>query len=164
MLIAIFGPQNPHSMNKLIFAFFGFSLLLGFHAQAQYEYKIVTSVESIVPMGLGRSRVIENNGQVNAEELTTERNSGNDSQQGKVKRGDVKIDELSETKLLNFYSMVGINFQNIASNDAVLTSKINNLVKQGWELAYVTSAVESDAGKSDGVGIFITRFIFRKKI
>lgn len=150
-------------MNKIIFAFIGFSFLWCTGAQAQYEYKIVTSVESIVPMGLGRSRVIENNGQVNAEELTTERTSGNDSKQGGVKRGDVKIDELSETKLLNFYSMIGINFQNIASNDAVLTSKINNLVKQGWELAYVTSAVESDAGKSDGVGIFITRFIFRKK-
>jgi hypothetical protein len=45
----------------------------------------------------------------------------------------------------------------------VLTSKINNLVNQGWELAYVTSAVESDAGKGDGVGIFITRFIFKRK-
>jgi hypothetical protein len=150
-------------MKKIIFAFISV-LLMGAVAQAQYEYKIVTSVESIVPMGVGRSRVIENNGQINAEELTTDRNSGNDSQQGSVKRRDVKIDELSETKLLNFYSMTGINFQNIASNDAVLTSKINNLVKQGWELAYVTSAVESDAGKSDGVGIFITRFIFKRKI
>jgi hypothetical protein len=101
---------------------------------------------------------------VNAEELTTERDSGNDSQQGSVKRRDIKVDELNETKLLNFYSLTGINFQNIASNDAVLTSKINNLVKQGWELAYVTSAVESDSGKSDGVGIFITRFIFKRKI
>jgi hypothetical protein len=150
-------------MKKIIFALMGV-MLMGAVAQAQYEYKIVTSVESIVPMGVGRSRVIENNGQINAEELTTDRNSGNDSQQGSVKRRDVKIDELSETKLLNFYSMTGINFQNIASNDAVLTSKINNLVKQGWELAYVTSAVESDAGKSDGVGIFITRFIFKRKI
>jgi hypothetical protein len=150
-------------MNKIILVFIGFSFLWSTGIQAQYEYKIVTSVESIVPMGLGRSRVIENNGQINAEDFTTERNSGNDSKQGGVKRGDVKIDELSETKLLNFYSMVGINFQNIASNDAVLTSKINNLVKQGWELAYVTSAVESDAGKADGVGIFITRFIFKRK-
>ena len=154
---------KPTHMNKIFFAAMGLAFLFGTQAMAQYEYKIITSVESIVPMGLGRSRVIENNGQVNAEELTTERNNGNDSKQGGIKRGDVKIDELSETKLLNFYSMVGINFQNIASNDAVLTSKINNLVKQGWELAYVTSAVESDAGKADGVGIFITRFIFKRK-
>jgi len=150
-------------MKKILLVFMSV-MLLGTIVHAQYEYKIVTSVESIVPMGIGRSRVIENTGQVNAEDLTTERDSGNDSQQGSVKRRDVKVDELNETKLLNFYSLTGINFQNIASNDAVLTSKINNLVKQGWELAYVTSAVESDAGKSDGVGIFITRFIFKRKI
>jgi hypothetical protein len=131
---------------------------------AQYEFKIVTSVESIVPMGLGRSRIIENNGAVNADELTTERKDGNDSRQGAVKRSDVKIDELNETKLVNFFSLGGINFRNIASNDAVITSKLNMLTQQGWELAYVTSAVESNAGKDDGEGIFITRFIFRRPL
>jgi hypothetical protein len=132
--------------------------------RAQYEFKIVTSVESIVPMGLGRSRIIENNGAVNADELTTERKDGNDSRQGAVKRSDVKIDELNETKLVNFFSLGGINFRNIASNDAVITSKLNMLTQQGWELAYVTSAVESNAGKDDGEGIFITRFIFRRPL
>ncbi len=133
-------------------------------AKAQYEFKIITSVESIVPMGLGRSRIIENNGAVNADELTTERKDGNDSRQGAVKRSDVKIDELNETKLLNFFSLGGINFRNIASNDAVITSKLNTLTQQGWELAYVTSAVESNAGKDDCEGIFITRFIFRRSL
>ena len=33
---------------------------------------------------------------------------------------------------------------------------------EGWELAFVTSAVESDAGKNDGKGIFITRYIFKR--
>ena len=132
--------------------------------RAQYEFKIITSVESIVPMGLGRSRIIENNGAVNAEDLTTERKDGNDSRQGAVKRSDVKIDELNETKLVNFFSIGGINFSNIASNDAVITSKLNSLAQQGWELAYVTSAVESNAGKDDGEGIFVTRFIFRRPL
>lgn len=76
-------------------------------ASAQYAFKIVTSVESIVPMGLGRSRIIENNGAANADELTTERKEGNDSQQGAVKRSDVKIDELNETKLVNLFSLGG---------------------------------------------------------
>lgn len=147
----------------MLIALLGFLFCFDSSLMAQYEYKIVTSVESIVPMGLGRSRIIENNGDVNAEDLTTERNDGKDTRQGSIKRSNAKIDELKETKILNFYSMTGINFQNIASNDAVLTSKINNLVNEGWELAYVTSAVESDAGKDDGVGIFITRFIFRRK-
>ena len=132
--------------------------------RAQYEIKIITSVESIVPMGLGRSRIIENNGAVNAEDLTTERRDGNDSRQGTVKRSDVKIDELNEIKLVNFFNLGGINFRNIASNDAVITSKLNSLAQQGWELAYVTSAVESNAGKDDGEGIFVTRFIFRRPL
>lgn len=150
-------------MKKIFIALLGLLFCFDSSVKAQYEYKIVTSVESIVPMGLGRSRIIENNGDVNAEDLTTERNEGKDTRQGSIKRSNAKIDELKETKILNFYSMTGINFQNIASNDAVLTSKINNLVNEGWELAYVTSAVESDAGKDDGVGIFITRFIFKRK-
>ena len=37
------------------------------------------------------------------------------------------------------------------------------MAKQGWELMFVTSGVESDAGEKDGKGIFITRYIFKKK-
>lgn len=140
------------------------SLLLVQEINAQYEFKIITTVESIIPSGLGRSRLIENTGDVNADELTTERKEGTDSRQGNIKRSDVKIDELNETKLLNFFNFGGINFRNIASNDAVITSKLNALTKQGWDLAYVTSAVESNGGKDDGEGIFITRFIFRRLV
>ncbi len=126
------------------------------------EYKVVTIVESIVPMGMGRSRIIENTSEISAAALTTERTDGKKSNQRDVKRDEVKVDAFKETKLLNFYSAVGINFQNIASNDAVITSKINELAAEGWKLTYVTSAVESDAGKQDGAGIFITRLFFTK--
>ena len=64
--------------------------------------------------------------------------------------------------LLNFYNLGGIRFQNIAANDAVISSKINTMVEEGWELAFVNSAVESDAGKDDGQGIFITRYLFKR--
>jgi len=126
------------------------------------QYKVITIVESIVPMGLGRSRIVETKSEVNAGDFTTERTDGKDSKQGKIDRGDAKIDAFAETKLLNFYSGVGINFQNIASNDAIITSKINELSKEGWRLAFVNSGVESDAGGDDGKGIFITRMIFTK--
>lgn len=126
------------------------------------EYKIITTIESIVPMGLGRSRIIENTTDVNAEDFTTERTGGKDSKQGSVKRSDAKVDNLKETKLLNFYSGVGINFQNVASNDAMIESKLSEMSKDGWILFHVVSGVESNAGKDDGVGIFITRYIFRK--
>ena len=126
------------------------------------EYKVVTVVESVVPMGLGRSRIIENKSDLNVTDFTTERTDGKDSKQGDVKRGDAKVDNFSEAKLLNFFSGVGINFQNIASNDALISSKINQVVAEGWELVFVTSGVESDAGKGDGDGIYITRFVFKR--
>lgn len=130
--------------------------------QAQnYEYKVITSIESIVPMGLGRSRIISSSEEQNYEDFTSERTAENDKQ-NKSKRADVKIDDFEETKLVNFYSIAGINFKNIASNDAIISSKINAMINEGWDLAFVVSGVESDAGKGDGNGIYITRFIFKK--
>lgn len=126
-----------------------------------YEYKIVTSIESVVPMGLGRSRIISENEEKNYKEFTSERTEDN-KKQNKSKRSDAKVDNFEETKLVNFYSAVGINFQNIASNDALLSSKVNTMISEGWDLAFVTSGVESDSGKGDGTGIFITRFIFKR--
>ncbi len=126
------------------------------------SYKVVTVVESIVPMGAGRSRMIEHQTELNIDDFTTERTNGKKSDQSSIKRKDVKIDRFAESKLLNFYSGVGINFQNIASNDALISSKINQLHLQGYELIHVASGVESNAGKDDGAGIFITRLIFKK--
>ena len=79
-------------------------------SEAQTEYKVVTIVESIVPGGLGRSRLIESKTALNIDDFTTERTDGKKSGMGNVKRGDAKIDQFSEAKLLNFYSVVGINF------------------------------------------------------
>jgi hypothetical protein len=131
-------------------------------AVSAQEYKIITTVESIVPMGIGRSRMVDPKSEADYKNLTTERTDGKKSSQNDVKRDDIKIDNFEETKLLNFYSAVGINFQNIASNDAVVSSKLSDLTKEGWTLAFVTSGVESDAGDKDGNGIFITRYVFKR--
>lgn len=127
------------------------------------EFKVITIVESIVPMGVGRSRIVENQGTIDIAAVTTER-EGDRSTNSEVKRKDLKgaDDNLKETKLMNFYSMTGINFGNIAANDAVITAKINEMIKEGWKVAYITSGVESDGGKEDGNGIFITRIFFTK--
>ena len=130
-------------------------------AQAQ-EYRIVTTVESIVPMGVGRSRMVDHHQSSDYKALTTTRTDGKKSDQGDIKREDVKIENFDETKLLNFYSAVGINFQNISSNDAVVSSKLSEMAKEGWQLVFVTSGVESDGGDKDGNGIFITRYIFKR--
>jgi hypothetical protein len=125
------------------------------------QYKVVTIIESILPGGIGRSRMIEATSQVDYNTFTTTRSEGKDTKQSDVDRSDVKIDGLRETKMLNFFSLVGINFQNIASNDAVIMSKLNEMHSQGYDLAFVTSGVESDAGKYDGNGIFVTRLYFK---
>ncbi len=68
-----------------------------------------------------------------------------------------------ETKLLNFFNLGGIRFQNLAANDAIMTSKLNTMAEEDWELAFVTSSVESYGGKEYHNGIFITRYIFKRK-
>ncbi|MDG1570896.1 hypothetical protein OZ410_01100 [Robiginitalea sp. M366] len=128
--------------------------------QAQ-TYKVITSVESIVPNGLGRSRIINAMEEKDYQEFTSVQTE-EDNTRNKSDRGEIRVKNFEETKLLNFFNLTGIRFQNIAANDALLSSMINDMVANGWELAFVTSAVESDGGKGDGQGIFITRYIFRK--
>ena len=127
-----------------------------------YEYKQITVVESIIPMGIGRSRIIEEQSPINSADFTTQRVDGKDSKQNEIERAEAKVSTFSETKLLNFFSGVGINFQNIASNDALITSKVNNLTDQGWELAFVASGVESVGDQTDKNGIYITRYVFKR--
>jgi hypothetical protein len=127
------------------------------------QFKVITIVESIVPMGVGRSRLIESTSVINSDAATTVRTDGKKSDQGDVDRSDLKVDNFKETKLLNFFSAVGINFQNIASNDAMVMDKMNKLAADGWQLMHITAGVESDAGKDDGNGIYITRMYFQKR-
>jgi len=151
-------------MKKITFTIVLMFIALMVFPQKKYEYKVVTSVESVVPMGVGRSRIIETKDDINAANFTTQRTDGKKSSQKEVKRSEAKVNNFAETKLLNFYSGVGINFQNIASNDALITATINKVINEGWELAFVTSGVESDAGRQDGKGIFITRYIFKRAV
>ncbi|MCB0484906.1 MAG: hypothetical protein KDC47_01800 [Flavobacteriaceae bacterium] len=142
-------------------------LLLAFLAISEFaiaqsvEYKVITSVESIVPSGLGRSRLISHNDERDYKEFTSTQ-SEEDNSRNKSDRGEMRVKGFDETKLLNFYNIGGIRFQNIATNDALISSKINDMIAEGWELAFVVSAVESEAGKDDGNGIFITRYIFKR--
>lgn len=118
----------------ILLAFVGLTTV----AQAQqtgtpvvYEYMQFSVVESVVPAGLGRSRVI----------TTT------------------KDGQLLEKELKNFFSLTGINFQNILNNDRVIAERVNELAMEGWDLHQVTSGVY---GVESSTGIFITRYIFRR--
>jgi len=146
-------------MKKIIFIAV-IALAATFSMNAQ-QFKVITSVESIVPNGLGRSRIINALEDKDYKEYTSVQTE-EDNTRNKSKRGEIRVKNFEETKLLNFYNLGGIRFQNIAANDAVITSMINDMITNGWELAFVVSGVESEGGKGDGQGIFITRYIFKK--
>jgi hypothetical protein len=137
-------------------------MLIGASSWAQSQVKIVTVVESIVSMGVGRSRMIESSETINPAPLTTTRTEDKNYGQGKIDREEAKVENFNETKLLNLYSGVGINFQNIASNDAIVSGRLNLLLAEGWKISHVIGGVESNAGLQDGQGIFMTRYILTK--
>lgn len=120
----------------------GIALFTGYSFRAEerpaaYVYRQFSTIESVVPGGIGRSRVIQ---------------SDNEGQ-------------AIEKDLLNFYSMTGINFKNVANNDRMIVETINQYIAEGWELHTVTTGVNdsgSGQGGGGGTGIFITRYLFRK--
>lgn len=128
---------------------------------ASYQFTSFTVVESIVPNGLGRSRIISALEERDYKEYTSIR-SEEDNGRNKSDRSEIRVKNFEETKLLNFYNLGGIRFQNIAANDAVINSKVTTMMEEGWELVNITAGVESDAGKDDSDGIYITRFYFKK--
>ena len=66
---------------------------------------------------------------------------------------------MDEIKLENFFSMVGINFENVRSNDKVITDKISDLTNDGWEIKFVSTGVY---GADKSTGIYITRYTFSR--
>ena len=140
-----------------------FCFMWNTQAQQQTEYQIVTVVESIVPNGLGRSRMIVANESRDYKEFTSTRTE-EDNTRNKSKRKDIRVKGFDETKLLNFYNLGGIRFQNIAANDAIVMSKINTMAQEGWELVFVNSGVESVGSEDDANGIYVTRYIFKRSL
>ncbi len=128
-----------------------------------YEYKTVTTVESLIQSGLGRSRMIAETENVDYQYATTVRREvggKTKKDKSKAKRSEIRTKAFEETKLLNFYNVGGIRFNNIATNDAMVTAKMNALAAEGWELAFMATGVESADKEPDA--IFITRYVFRR--
>jgi hypothetical protein len=148
-------------MKKILITIFAVFAFVQVNTAQNYEYQLVTVIESIVPNGVGRSRMITANDARDYKEFTSTRTE-DENGRNKSDRSDIRVKGFDETKLLNFYNIGGIRFQNIAANDALVMSKINTMAEEGWELAFVTSGVESAGGKGDNNGIYITRYVFRK--
>lgn len=103
-------------------------------ATIKYDYKQVTTLESVVGAGLGRSSVM----------ATT----------------DTGTVILSEYELKNFFSATGINMGNVQTNEQTIVNIISDMQADDWELFSITStALNTDTKRQ---GIFITRYLFRR--
>lgn len=148
--------------NLLLSISFLLMAVISVNAQ-KYEYRVITSVESTIPSGLGRSRLLSSNEGRDYKSFTSTRSDDKEKdKRNKSDRSEIRVKNFDETKLLNFFNIGGIRFQNIVANDAVITSKINAMVEEGWDLAFVNTGVESYGGKGDKNGLFITRYIFKR--
>jgi hypothetical protein len=103
--------------------------------QTGTKYMMMTTIESIIPAGLGRSRM-----------YVTDEN-------GK---------QTEDLKMENLYSMVGINMDNINTNNSMVVMKLQQLCAQGWELSNVATGVQSPSDQK-GQGIYMTRYLLQKK-
>jgi hypothetical protein len=92
----------------------------------QYEYMQINVLESVVTGGLGRSRMI-------------------------ITRSNGKADEPIDMD--NYYSAVGINFKNIASNEEKVVVLLNLLGKEGWEVVSMSSG---------GNQVYFTKYTLKK--
>ncbi len=153
----------PIAVVLLAVALFAFTESKSPAPAGQNEFTSFTVVESIVPNGLGRSRMINALETRDYKEFTSVR-SEEENDRNKSDRGDIRVKNFEETKLLNFFNLGGIRFQNIAANDAIINNKVTTMLNEGWELMSITAGVESVGSKDDGDGIYITRFYFKRSI
>lgn len=116
-------------MKKIIFVICLLGVL-SFELNAQ-EYKVITSVESIVSSGMGRSRIISALEDKDYKEFSSVQ-TDEDKTRNKSKRDEIRVKNFEETKLLNFFNIGGIRFQNIAASTAT-SSPSFKFISPGYE-------------------------------
>lgn len=101
-------------------------------AQPQPKYVQITTIESVVTGGIGRSKMI-------------------------VTKEDGSQDERD---LNNLFSMVGINFKNIRENESTIIQTLKSYTDNGWKLVSTVPLTLSPG--TNGSGIFMTRYLLCK--
>lgn len=98
-------------------------------AQATAKYTQITTIESVVGGGIGRSKMV----------ITKEDGSQ------------------EERDLENLFSMTGINFKNIKSNESTILTTLKSYTDNGWKLISTVPLTLSPG--QGGAGIFMTRYL-----
>jgi hypothetical protein len=94
------------------------------------QYMQITTVESVIAGGFGRSRMIITNADGTQKEFNLE----------------------------NLFSIAGINFRNIMDNETRILQTIREYTSNGWKIEQVTSLTLSPNDSGSG-GIFMTRYL-----
>jgi hypothetical protein len=96
------------------------------------KFMQITTIESVVGAGFGRSKML-----ITKEDGTQE-----------------------EKDLENLFSMTGINFKNIKSNEAFIIQTLKSYIDAGWKLQSTVPLTLSPG--NNGSGIFMTRYLLVK--
>ena len=104
-----------------------------FAQDSTQQFMQITTIESVVTGGLGRSKMIITNAD-----------------------GSQKEQELE-----NLFSMTGINFKNISGNEQQILKTLKTYTDQGWKLVQATPLSLSPGSSS--IGIFMTRYLLAKQ-
>ena len=97
------------------------------------SYMQITTIESVVSAGVGRSKMI-----VTKEDGSQE-----------------------EKELNNLFSIAGINFKNVRENETSLISTLKSYTEKGWKLVSATPLTLSP--NDNGNGIFMKRYLLTKQ-
>jgi hypothetical protein len=115
-------------------------LLIGVFAQANLmaqkpvtKFIQITTIESTVNAGLGRSKMI-----ISKDDGTTE-----------------------EKDMNNLFSIAGINFKNIKENEVSILQVLKSFTDNGWKM-FSNTPLTLSPGNS-GTGIFMTRYLLLKE-
>lgn len=122
-------------MKKLLFLFV-VVLALNIDSSAQQkpaQYMQITTIESVVGGGIGRSKMVITNSDGTQEERDLE----------------------------NLFSVAGINFKNIRSNENVILNALKSFTSKGWKLLSTVPLTLSP--HENGLGIFMTRYLLVKE-
>lgn len=103
--------------------------------QAQMKIVQITTIESTVAGGLGRSAMI----------ITKEDGSQ------------------TETELNNLFSAFGINFGNIKMNEKLISQAIKGFLDDGYKLIATSPLTLSAATGGNSTGMFMTRYTLVKE-
>lgn len=93
----------------------------------------ITTIESIIGGGSGRSRML----------ITKEDGSQ------------------EEREMENLFSIAGINFKNIKTNESSILTTLKSFTDEGWKLVYTVPLTVSPT--QGGAGIFMTRYLLSRE-